>query len=278
MRRRVRDIYAICDEVSPFASAEAWDNSGLNLGSLESAYNDIIIALEATREIALNAPKHSLIITHHPLFFAPLKQFEITSYPCNIAEILIAKSCSLLSLHTNFDKSHLNAYLAHNVLKWQNLSQNDFIISGQIAPISLHHLAQYVKTQLNAPFVRYTHGWDLRGDFIESNDSNDSKAFAESADSKHSNDASENLIDFVSIVCGSGCSLLSALKHKRNHCFISADIKHHDAMSARSMGISLIDMGHYESEKYFVKIMESILQNAGYNAIIADCKNPFYLA
>ncbi len=43
------------------------------------------------------------------------------------------------------------------------------------------------------------------------------------------------------------------------------------------MGISLIDMGHYESEKYFVEIFDSILQNTGYNVIIADCENPFSL-
>ena len=77
-------------------------------------------------------------------------------------------------------------------------------------------------------------------------------------------------------MCGSGCPLSSRIPQKPHTCLITGDIKHHDAMIAKSNGLNLIDMGHYESEKYFVEIFQSILQNAGYNAIIADCKNPFY--
>ncbi|GAA7263045.1 hypothetical protein HpCK38_18820 [Helicobacter pylori] len=45
-------------------------------------------------------------------------------------------------------------------------------------------------------------------------------------------------------------------------------------MLAQSLGISLIDVGHYESEKYFAQILHKNLKNFGYEAIISPLKNP----
>ena len=52
----------------------------------------------------------------------------------------------------------------------------------------------------------------------------------------------------VAIVTGSGMSLIGDVKAD---CFLTGDIKYHDAMEAKARGISLIDIRHYESERYF---------------------------
>lgn len=246
----VKEIYTLCDRISPFATQESWDNSGLNLGCMESSCESIAVCLEITREIALSLPPKTLIITHHPLFFRPFQNFIYESYPANIAQILIQKACCVLSLHTNFDKSHLNAYLTHQVLGFSHFKadSHELIMHGELESVKLITLAQQIKQKIHAPSIS----------FIESD-----------KDSQH------DLISYAYVVCGSGCSLMYEIAHKNNACLITADIKHHDAMIAKSMGLSLIDMGHYESEKYFVQIFDSILQNEGYNAIIMDCKNPF---
>lgn len=246
----VREIYTLCDCISPFATQESWDNSGLNLGSLESSCNSLVVCLELTYEIALRLSPKTLVITHHPLFFRPLKNFIYESYPANIAQILIQKECCVLSLHTNFDKSHLNAYLTHQVLGFSHFKtdDNELMMQGKLEPVNLTTLAQQVKQKIRAPLVNFV---------------------------KAEKDSKDDMISYAYVVCGSGCSLMYDITHKDNVCLITADIKHHDAMIAKSMGLSLIDMGHYESEKYFVQIFDSILQNEGYNAIITDCKNPF---
>lgn len=253
---KLKEIYDLCNDISPFDTQESWDKSGLNLGSFDDEIFHIVVCLELTLDIAKNLQPHTLVITHHPLIFTPLTQIHTQSYPSNLIGILLRKNCALISLHTNFDKSHLNAYLTHKILQWKHFKAQDFFMYGEIEPTSLKSLALQVGKKLQAKAVSYTQGDDIYGDRQKSN--------------------SLESIKEVYVVCGSGCSLLSLIPQKPQTCLITGDIKHHDAMIAKSNGFSLIDMGHYESEKYFVEIFESILQNAGYNAIIADCKNPFY--
>jgi len=58
-------------------------------------------------------------------------------------------------------------------------------------------------------------------------------------------------------------------------CFLTGDIKYHDAMEAKSIKLSLIDIGHYESEHYFAQILQKHLKNLGLKVIIASSENPF---
>ena len=57
--------------------------------------------------------------------------------------------------------------------------------------------------------------------------------------------------------------------------FLTGDIKYHDAMQAKSIGLSLIDIGHYESEHFFAQILLKHLKFLGLEVIIASSKNPF---
>ena len=48
----------------------------------------------------------------------------------------------------------------------------------------------------------------------------------------------------IAIVTGSGMSLIDEIKAD---CFLTGDIKYHEAMEAKARGLSLIDIRHYES-------------------------------
>src|SRR5574344_347343 len=62
-------------------------------------------------------------------------------------------------------------------------------------------------------------------------------------------------------------------------CFITGDIKYHDAMEAKARAVSLIDIRHYESEKHFnillEELLEEYLKKNKLKAIITASKNPF---
>ena len=60
-------------------------------------------------------------------------------------------------------------------------------------------------------------------------------------------------------------------------CFLTGDIKYHDAMKAMSQNLMMVDIGHYESEQFFVTVMVRELENLALSAIIANSKNPFDL-
>ncbi|CCB79222.1 FIG137478: hypothetical protein [Helicobacter bizzozeronii CIII-1] len=154
---RVAYFYAVLDGLSPFSLQESWDNSGLNLGSLGSEFERVAISLEATLELAQEVKPKTLILTHHPLFFKPLKNFDPTLYPCNIAQILIQKSCSLIALHTNFDQTHLNAHFA-SLLGFEGLQAHGFALQGKLESTPLEDLAQQVQERLNPALCAFRAG------------------------------------------------------------------------------------------------------------------------
>lgn len=239
---KVKEIYQICDEISPFSLQEKWDNSGLNLGSMEQEFENVYVCLEVDNSIAQSVKPNSLILTHHPLIFSPIKNFHTQSYPCNLLKTLITKNCSLISLHTNFDHTHLNHFFASEVLGFENLEKIEFALTCEIAPLSFDSLLSLIHSKLSSPTLPYL--------------------------------KTQESISRVYIVCGSGCSTLSLIPPHSSSCLITGDVKYHNAMEAKSLGISLIDVGHYESEKYFAEILHKNLKNFGYEAIISPLKNP----
>jgi len=76
----------------------------------------------------------------------------------------------------------------------------------------------------------------------------------------------------VALTTGSGASLMREIDAD---CFLTGDIKYHDAMEAKVLGLSMIDIGHFESERYFGKVLEPYLKNLGLTVIISSSKNPF---
>jgi putative NIF3 family GTP cyclohydrolase 1 type 2 len=58
-------------------------------------------------------------------------------------------------------------------------------------------------------------------------------------------------------------------------CFLTGDIKYHDAMKAMSQNLMMVDIGHYESEQFFVDVLQSELKNLGLLGIITQSQNPF---
>lgn len=239
---RVCEIYDFLDELSPFALQEKWDNSGLNLGDPFQEVEQIYTTLEVDRSLAEQIKPNSLIIAHHPLIFSPLKALNIQTYPSNIASMLLAKNCSLIAMHTNFDATHLNPYFASEILGFENLTKKDFALQASNLSRDFDSLIAQIKKSLNSPIIRA-----LKCDQILSS---------------------------VFIVCGSGMSALPLIPPHSQSCLITGDIKHHGAMEAYSLGISLIDVGHFESEIFFAQIMGKILQKLGYEVIISPLENP----
>jgi putative NIF3 family GTP cyclohydrolase 1 type 2 len=62
-------------------------------------------------------------------------------------------------------------------------------------------------------------------------------------------------------------------------CFLTGDIKYHDAMEASLRKIALIDIGHYESEIHFsplvMLLLEKYLLKNKIKAIMSNSYNPF---
>ena len=240
---KVQEIYNLLDEISPFSLQEKWDNSGLLVGSFEDEIKNIYISIDLDLDLAKQIEPNSLIITHHPLIFSGIKRVNYDTYSTKILKELIKKDICLISMHTNIDKTHLNKFVVEDILEFKVKNSQEFIATCEVN-MSFNELVKYVSDKLNLKLLKAV--------------------------------SCKDFIKDIAIVTGSAMSLIDEVKAD---CFLTGDIKYHDAMEAKARGLSLIDIRHYESERYFSTLLEGLLseylKKNKLKAIITASKNPF---
>ncbi|WP_440977761.1 Nif3-like dinuclear metal center hexameric protein [Sedimentibacter sp. LTW-03] len=208
---------------------EPWDNSGLQIGSMEKDINNIMLTLDADLEAVNYAADNNieLIITHHPFFFSPIKSIDLASYEGKIIQKLIKNNINLYSLHTSFDMadvgvnkklSELLSIKDYDVLHVSGSDLSGYGGVGNIAPVNIIEYADQVKNKLGADHV---------------------KLYCNS---------SERVIERVAFCGGSGSDFIDNAIEKEADVYITGDIKYHQAQSALRNNLCIIDAGHYYTE------------------------------
>jgi len=152
---------------------------------------------------------------------------------------MIQKNISNIAMHTNFDQTHLNEYVATEVLGYEIKEKDGFVAYLDVNE-DFDVFAKKVSAAFSLPHAKCV--------------------------------KSSNFVKRVALTTGSGCSLIKSIDAD---CFLTGDVKYHDAMEAKSINLSLIDIGHFESEHFFAEILLKHLKFLGLEAIIASSKNPF---
>lgn len=65
----------------------------------------------------------------------------------------------------------------------------------------------------------------------------------------------------IAIVSGSGKDLIKDAYFKGADCLITGEVGHHGAILAKSLNLSLLELGHFESEKVFIEIIYDLLES-----------------
>ena len=237
---KLNEIYAFLDTLSPFEKQASWDNSGLLLGNEQDEISKVYLSLDIDENLIKNAEENSLFITHHPLIFKPLKNLSGTTYPQFLIKEMVKKNIALISLHTNYDLSHLNRYFVKEILGFEDFWQEEFLIYVKV-DLSFCELCERVIKRLNLSQLKISF-------------------------------SGREKLEKIAICTGSGGDLISSV---RADCFLSGDFKYHQALEALSNGLSLIELGHYESECYFAESLVKHLQNLPLKVIMSVSKNPF---
>jgi len=237
---KLQEIYNHLDKVSPFELQEKWDNSGLIIGDMTREVSQIIVSLDIDFDMIGEAKEGTLFVVHHPLIFDKLSVLDLATYPSNLLEKMIQKNHSCIALHTNFDQTHLNKYVFEKVLGFTLESQNAFLCTAK-GEWNYKALLKHIKEKLDLSTLRVV--------------------------------GKKENITSIALCTGAGASLMDEVEAD---CFLTGDIKYHDAMKAMSEDLMMVDIGHYESEKFFAEILLRELKVLPILAIIANSKNPFH--
>ena len=232
-------VYDLLDALSPFALQEKWDNSGLIVGSREQEIRNIVLSIDVDETLLASLDEGTLLITHHPLIFGSLTALDFERYPANLLQTMVRKNIANIAMHTNFDQTHLNRWVAEHVLGQTAITQEGFIAYFDVDE-DFDAFAETVRERFSLPHLKAVKRHDR--------------------------------LRRIALVTGAGGSLMRDVDAD---CLLTGDIKYHDAMEAASLGRSMIDIGHFESERFFPEVLAPHLKNFGLAVIISSSKNPF---
>lgn len=231
----IRDFINEFEKKYPINLQEKWDNGGIQIGDLSKEISGILICLDITIETIKKAVETgcNFIISHHPILFNPVKQIEKSNFMGRKIIEAIKNGITIYSTHTSIDVNGLNTFIFEKMgfNSCRKLIEfGDFYGYGDLAEVqtTTKCIIEKIKKSLDINHVV----------FYGDENKNISKIAFQSGEGN----------DFINDALSLGVDL-----------YISADIKHHFAMDAVEKGLSIIDLGHYYSEKLFIDLIEKYI-------------------
>ena len=237
---KLGNILDVLELYAPSALAADWDNSGLQIGSRKDNIERALVCLDVTPDVLQDAVEYGadLIVSHHPLLFDPLKKIGDGPYGELIRDI-IREGIDVYSSHTPFDASRfgINAYSAFRLGIKRDAFLEDSTVDGCGLGVcgnlgkamKFEELAEKVRTVFSASTLKV---------------------------SSHYGD---ELIQRAAFMGGSGADYIERAHELGAQVYITSDIKNSGFIKAWQIGLPLIVMTHFDSEKCFIKIMKDLL-------------------
>jgi len=224
----IKDIIEFLEEKFPPRLALAWDNIGLHIGDINQETRTIMVALEATSAVVDDAVSKDvdLIITHHPFIFSPVKSIDFTTPKGRNIKKLIQNDIVLYVMHSNYDIANggMGDVLAEKIglLDVKPFSMIDEIHGeGRIGKLVKSMSMEEISNALYDNFEPYI--GNIRK--VECENIGD--------------------IETVAVIGGSGGKYIYDAKSAGADLLVTGDIKYHDAVDAKDIGLSILDIGHF---------------------------------
>ncbi len=252
-----RDVAKKIESFCPLDLAEEWDNSGFQI-DMENEVKKILVALELTDSVAQEAIDNDvdMVITHHPLFFSNLKALKVAEPVTARAISVVQNGITVYSSHTNFDSvsGGNNDYFGNMIglSEFYTINDNNQMCRGAFLKEAMRvdEIASLISIRLDID-----------------------KSAIRIVGSK------DNFTTNVAWCTGAGADFIDEVAHSGAQLFITGDIKYHAARRAEELGLDLIDIGHYGSEKIFVDNMyeklKMIIDDDVEVIKSIDCMDPF---
>jgi dinuclear metal center YbgI/SA1388 family protein len=242
---QIGQITQALENWAPISYQEDYDNCGLLVGNISTECVGVLCSLDCTEAVIDEAIQKgcNLIVSHHPIIFKGIKQFDENNYVARTVLKAIQHNIALYAIHTNLDSilDGVNKTLA-DALHLENrqilapkpgiLDKNGIPIgSGLIGELPLEteeaEFLQWVKEKLKLSVIKHTH-------------------------------LTKKPLKIIALCGGSGSFLIGAAKAQGADCFITSDLKYHDYFEADGR-LLLLDIGHGESEQWVSDLIVAYL-------------------
>lgn len=236
----VNDVVKEIEKIAKPEYAYDWDNCGLLVGNAKDKVEKVLVSLDITKEIALEAVEKGcqMIISHHPLIFKAIKNLNVETYEGEVLLHLYKKGIALYCAHTSLDacKGGVNDSLC-KLLNLKNVSVlNEQVIGGENISCSRKgEFSQTLNKNQLIDFIKEKTGAKCLNYFIEDK-------------------------EFRTIGLCSGAGEEYALMLKNIDVFLTGEIKYHTALELKRQNISFIAAGHYYTEAHIINTLALSLQ------------------
>lgn len=243
----VKQIYEALDAFAPFQTQMDFDNAGFLVGRGEAAVAKILVALDITLPVVMEARNlgANLIVSHHPVIFHPARSLTSEDPAGEILLALAEDKIAAICAHTNLDMAvggvndalaeavgleNIQVFLPESEPDGQGRTYGLGRMGTLPGPVSAVQYAKQVKQALGAHGVRYV-------------------------------DTGRPVLRVA--VGGGACGEhLQAAYEKGCDLFLTSDVKYNTFLDARALGIGLIDAGHFPTENVVLPRLAQVLQTA----------------
>ena len=248
---RAKDIIKLMNKWALPELIDSWDNTGFQIGDENQEIKRILIALDLDSKVLKKAINENfqMIITHHPLIFQPINSITNLNYKEKMIYDLIRNDIIVYNAHSNLDQAEggVNDELAKllglkntRILRKNHENEINSYGYGKIGDIDDINILDYL-------------------DFIKKALKTDNLVVYGDMNKK---------VNKIAVCGGSGSDFIYDA-YKENSCvYITGDIKYHDAQLADELGLTLVDAGHYHTEKIILPVIKDYL---------LDGSNEFYI-
>nr|WP_297181044.1 Nif3-like dinuclear metal center hexameric protein [uncultured Agathobaculum sp.] len=222
----VQEILTFLEGFAPVELAEHWDNVGLLCGDRAQPVTAVMCALDVTEQVIEEAAARGaeLVVAHHPAIFTSVNRVTTDDATGRALRAAIKRDIAIICMHTNADSTWggVNDALASALFLTGviNMEGGDNRMLGRVGDLPREmqprEFAVYVKECLHAGGARFCDGGKP--------------------------------IRRVAVGGGACGKMMDDAKAKGADAFVIGDCSYDLMQRAQSIGLTLVDAGHFPTE------------------------------
>lgn len=245
MSVKIKEVLYALERFAPLPLQEDYDNAGLQIGLQEAEVSGALLCLDVTESVLDEAIVKgcNLIVSHHPLIFHKLAHVSDQNYVERCVAKTIKNDLAIVSMHTNLDAARggVNFKIA------EKIGLDDVHFFGSTKCVEGVEGGQGVIGSMPEPMAA--------DDFVKRL----KQVFG--VETLMTNQLLRRPIGSVALCGGAGSFLLRDALACGIDAFVTGEMHYHEYFGLEQK-IQICVMGHYQSEKFTVEVLERVLREA----------------